>query len=76
MKKFFIAGIRIYQKYMSPMLPPSCRFHPTCSHYGVEAFQKHGAIKGFLLTVLRISKCHPLHKGGFDPVPEKWPSKK
>lgn len=76
MNKLMIGGIRLYQKFISPMLPPSCRFHPTCSHYGIEAFQKHGVIKGFLLTVFRISKCHPLHKGGFDPVPEKWPSKK
>lgn len=58
------------------MTPPSCRFYPTCSHYGVEALQKHGALKGTLLTIARISKCHPLHEGGFDPVPDEWPSRK
>ncbi|MEE1132881.1 MAG: membrane protein insertion efficiency factor YidD [Caryophanon sp.] len=76
MKKLSILLIRFYQKMISPMLPPSCRFHPTCSHYGLEAFQKHGFIKGFLLTAMRILKCHPFHKGGFDPVPDRWPSKK
>ncbi|OCS92908.1 membrane protein insertion efficiency factor YidD [Caryophanon latum] len=76
MKKLSILLIRFYQKFISPMLPPSCRFHPTCSHYGLEAFQKHGFIKGFLLTAVRILKCHPFHKGGFDPVPDRRPSKK
>jgi len=76
MKYPFIWLIKFYRKFISPMTPPSCRFHPTCSCYGLEAFQKHGAIKGFYLTIKRISKCHPFHPGGFDPVPEKWPSKK
>lgn len=76
MKKFFIAIIRFYQKAISPLTPPSCRFYPTCSHYGVEAIQKHGALKGGFLTVRRISKCHPFHEGGLDPVPDEWPPKK
>ena len=76
MKYPFIWLIQFYRKFISPMTPPTCRFHPTCSSYGLEAFQKHGAFKGFLLTITRISKCHPFHHGGFDPVPEKWPSKK
>lgn len=76
MRKIFILLIKFYQKIISPMTPASCRFHPTCSQYGVEAFEKHGVIKGFILTIIRISKCHPFHEGGFDPVPEKWPSKK
>lgn len=76
MTKLSILLIRFYQKMISPMLPPSCRFHPTCSHYGLEAFQKHGFIKGFILTTIRILKCHPFHKGGFDPVPDREPSKK
>lgn len=75
-KKIFIYIIRFYQKFISPMKPPSCRFHPTCSQYGVEAIQRFGALKGGYLTVRRILKCHPLHKGGWDPVPEKWPDKK
>ncbi|MBK5348832.1 membrane protein insertion efficiency factor YidD [Bacillus sp. TH22] len=71
MKQIFISIIRFYQNFISPMTPPTCRFHPTCSHYGLEAFQKHGALKGFWLTCKRILKCHPFHPGGFDPVPDK-----
>ncbi|MEK4840371.1 membrane protein insertion efficiency factor YidD [Bacillus sp. FSL L8-0152] len=70
MKQIFIGIIRFYQKFISPMTPPTCRFYPTCSHYGLEAFQKHGALKGFWLTCKRILKCHPFHPGGFDPVPD------
>ena len=76
MKSIFIGLIRVYQKYISPMKPPSCRFHPTCSSYGIEAVQQHGAFKGLIMTIIRILKCQPLHPGGFDPVPEKWPSKR
>ncbi|NCU17792.1 membrane protein insertion efficiency factor YidD [Pallidibacillus pasinlerensis] len=75
LKKIFIYFIRFYQKFISPMKPPSCRFHPTCSQYGIEAIQRFGALKGGYLTVRRILKCHPFHKGGWDPVPEKWPPK-
>ncbi|OUM47021.1 membrane protein insertion efficiency factor YidD [Bacillus pseudomycoides] len=71
MKQIFIGIIRFYQKFISPMTPPTCRFYPTCSHYGLEAFQKHGAFKGFWLTLKRLLKCHPFHPGGFDPVPDK-----
>ncbi|PED72608.1 membrane protein insertion efficiency factor YidD [Bacillus pseudomycoides] len=71
MKQIFIGIIRFYQKFISPMTPPTCRFYPTCSHYGLEAFQKQGAFKGFWLTLKRILKCHPFHPGGFDPVPDK-----
>ncbi|MDQ0224487.1 membrane protein insertion efficiency factor YidD [Metabacillus niabensis] len=71
MKSLFIGIIRFYQKFISPLTPPSCRFYPTCSHYGLEAYQRFGVIKGTFLTVKRILKCHPLHPGGFDPVPEK-----
>ncbi|MBC6971335.1 membrane protein insertion efficiency factor YidD [Bacillus sp. Xin] len=71
MKQIFIGIIRFYQKFISPMTPPTCRFYPSCSHYGLEAFQKHGAFKGFWLTLIRILKCHPFHPGGFDPVPDK-----
>lgn len=70
--KFILKGIiRFYQKFISPLKPPSCRFYPTCSQYGLEAIEKHGAVKGSWLTIRRISKCHPFHEGGFDPVPEK-----
>ncbi|MCP3025968.1 membrane protein insertion efficiency factor YidD [Halobacillus sp. A5] len=69
MKYIMIAVLSIYRKFISPLTPPSCRFMPTCSEYGIEAFRKFGFIKGTWLTVKRISKCHPFHKGGFDPVP-------
>jgi putative membrane protein insertion efficiency factor len=71
MKKMLIKLIRFYQIAISPLKPPSCRFYPTCSHYGIEAIKVHGALKGSLLTIIRILKCHPFHSGGFDPVPEK-----
>ncbi|UFU01151.1 membrane protein insertion efficiency factor YidD [Radiobacillus kanasensis] len=71
MKHFFILCVRGYQRYISPMTPPSCRFQPTCSQYAIEALQTHGAIKGFYLSVIRILKCHPFHPGGFDPVPDR-----
>jgi putative membrane protein insertion efficiency factor len=76
MKKIVIGIIKIYQKVISPLTPPSCRFYPTCSHYGIEAVEKHGALKGSWLAVRRISKCHPFHEGGFDPVPEIESEKK
>jgi len=72
LKKIFIGLIRFYQVVISPIKPPACRFYPTCSHYGLEAIQRFGAIKGGFLTIKRILKCHPFHPGGFDPVPEKW----
>lgn len=71
MKKIVLSLIHFYQKMISPLTPPSCRFYPTCSHYGVEAIENHGVFKGLVLTIVRISKCHPFHKGGFDPVPVK-----
>jgi uncharacterized protein len=76
MKKILIGFIKLYQKVISPLTPPSCRFYPTCSHYGIEAVEKHGALKGSWLAVRRISKCHPFHEGGFDPVPENDSRKK
>ncbi|QYA47917.1 membrane protein insertion efficiency factor YidD [Nosocomiicoccus ampullae] len=71
MKKLILKMIRSYQKYISPMSPPTCRFYPTCSQYAIEAVEEHGAIKGSYLATRRILKCHPLHEGGFDPVPPK-----
>ena len=69
MKQIALLLIRFYQKAISPFLPPSCRFTPTCSHYGYEAIQKYGFLKGGWLTVKRISRCHPFTPGGYDPVP-------
>jgi putative membrane protein insertion efficiency factor len=65
----FIGLIRLYRFALSPFLPNSCRFVPTCSAYGLEAFKKHGPVKGFFLTLKRISRCHPWGGQGFDPVP-------
>ncbi|WHY72408.1 membrane protein insertion efficiency factor YidD [Fictibacillus enclensis] len=71
MKRLLILIFRFYQRFISPLTPPTCRFYPTCSHYGIEALQRFGAIKGTWLTLKRILKCHPFHPGGIDPVPEK-----
>jgi uncharacterized protein len=65
----FIAIIRIYQIFISPMLPPRCRYTPTCSQYGVEAIRKHGALRGAWLAAKRIASCHPWGGHGYDPVP-------
>ncbi|MBA4537415.1 membrane protein insertion efficiency factor YidD [Bacillus aquiflavi] len=75
-KKFMIGLIRFYQTAISPLKPPTCRFYPTCSHYGLEAIKRFGPIKGGWLTIKRILKCHPFHPGGIDPVPEKEQKKK
>ncbi len=69
MKKVALWLIRLYQKTISRALPPSCRFTPSCSHYGYEAIEKYGFIKGGWLAVKRVSRCHPLNPGGYDPVP-------
>jgi putative membrane protein insertion efficiency factor len=72
MKYLAMGLIRLYQLTLSPLLPPSCRFTPTCSHYGYEAFKRHGFLKGGWLTVKRVSRCHPFNPGGHDPVPEEF----
>ncbi|WP_419882033.1 membrane protein insertion efficiency factor YidD [Peribacillus sp. B-H-3] len=69
--KLLIGLIRFYQIAISPLKPPSCRFYPTCSHYGIEAIKRFGPLKGSWLTFIRILKCQPFHPGGLDPVPEK-----
>ena len=75
MKKLFIKLIRLYQRYISPLTPPTCRFHPTCSNYAIEAISEYGVLKGTWLAIKRILKCHPFHPGGFDPVPPKKDNK-
>ncbi len=70
MKYLFIGLVRAYKIMISPYFPSSCRYHPTCSTYSIEAFRKHGSIKGLWLTLRRIGRCHPWSEGGFDPVPE------
>jgi putative membrane protein insertion efficiency factor len=69
MKYLLLGLIRLYQMTLSKMLPPSCRFEPSCSHYGYEAIVKYGALKGGWLAIKRVSRCHPFHPGGYDPVP-------
>ncbi|MGH3517041.1 MAG: membrane protein insertion efficiency factor YidD [Haloechinothrix sp.] len=64
--------IRLYRTVLSPLLPPSCRFYPSCSAYAVEALIRHGAVRGLLLTLWRLGKCGPWHPGGLDPVPERF----
>lgn len=68
-KKFILMLIRFYKREISPMLPPSCRFTPTCSEYAMQAVEKYGAVKGGYLALHRILRCNPFHKGGYDPVP-------
>lgn len=63
------APILFYQRYISPLTPPSCRFTPTCSAYALEAIRKHGPLKGLWLAVRRILRCHPFGGHGYDPVP-------
>lgn len=63
------AVVVAYRRWVSPALPPRCRFHPTCSAYALEALETHGALRGLALTVWRLLRCHPFHPGGFDPVP-------
>ncbi len=70
MKLVLILFVRAYQVALSPLLPAACRYHPTCSHYAVEALEKHGALRGGWLAMKRIARCHPFRAGGFDPVPE------
>lgn len=69
MRQLAVIAIKVYQKAISPLLPPSCRFYPSCSEYAYEAIERHGLVKGFALTAMRISRCHPWNAGGFDPVP-------
>jgi uncharacterized protein len=71
MKKITLFFIRLYQRTISRVTPPSCRFTPSCSHYGYEAIEKHGFRKGGWMALKRIGRCHPLNPGGYDPVPKK-----
>ena len=70
MRHLLIALIRLYKLLISPLLPPACRFYPSCSQYALEAIQKHGALRGSFLALKRLARCHPYHPGGVDYVPE------
>ena len=69
LRKALVGLIRLYQWIFSPLLGPSCRFEPSCSHYAIEAIERHGALRGSWLTGRRLGRCHPLGDSGFDPVP-------
>ena len=69
MTRALIALVRFYRKNISPNSPPRCRYLPTCSAYALEALEKYGALKGGFLALKRLLRCHPFHKGGYDPVP-------
>jgi uncharacterized protein len=67
-RRIAIAALRLYKIVVSPLLPPACRFYPTCSEYAAQAFEMHGMIRGGAMAASRIARCHPWHPGGFDPV--------
>jgi putative membrane protein insertion efficiency factor len=69
MTRILLVLIAGYKRLISPLLPRSCRFYPSCSSYAAEAIARHGAVRGTLLTARRIARCHPFHPGGYDPVP-------
>ena len=71
MRGFVILLLKGYKRVVSPLLPPACRFYPSCSEYAVAAVAKHGVLRGGILAAKRLGKCHPLHPGGVDPVPER-----
>jgi putative membrane protein insertion efficiency factor len=69
MRIILVALVRGYQIVLSPLLPPACRYYPSCSAYAIEALERHGAIRGSWLAIRRIARCNPFRPGGFDPVP-------
>jgi putative membrane protein insertion efficiency factor len=74
MQTLLVLLIRVYQRLVSPLIGPRCRFYPSCSQYAAEAIQKHGAIRGIALALARLMRCHPWHPGGVDHVPDRVPS--
>ncbi|MCG3112039.1 MAG: membrane protein insertion efficiency factor YidD [Candidatus Manganitrophus sp. SB1] len=68
MALIYIFIVRFYQSIISPLLPPACRFYPTCSSYSIEAVKRHGFFRGIILTIKRLIRCHPFCSGGYDPV--------
>ena len=69
MTGLLLGTIRFYQRTISPSMPPACRFEPSCSHYGYEAIERHGALRGGWMAVRRLARCNPFHARGYDPVP-------
>lgn len=73
-KRAVLALLRGYKRFVSPLLPPACRFYPSCSAYAAEAVEEHGVARGLWLGLRRLARCHPWSRGGFDPVPHAHPS--
>ena len=73
MKWILIGLVRVYQATLSPLLGGACRFEPSCSHYGIDALRRHGALRGSWLTLRRLLRCRPYGPSGYDPVPDRWP---
>lgn len=69
-RRVLVGLLRGYKRFVSPLLPPACRFYPSCSVYAAEAIERHGVARGSWLAARRLSRCHPWNEGGFDPVPE------
>jgi len=76
MKKILKFFINLYRKFLSPILPQSCRFTPSCSQYALEAIERFGAVRGLILATYRVLRCNPFCRGGYDPVPEKFTFKR
>ncbi|UQS82680.1 membrane protein insertion efficiency factor YidD [Bombilactobacillus folatiphilus] len=72
MSNLLIKFVHFYQKFISPIFPPSCRYYPTCSSYMIQAIEKVGSFRGFIMGIARILRCHPFIHGGFDPVPDHF----
>ena len=70
-RRVVTGSLRLYKRFISPLLPPACRFQPSCSEYAAEAVELHGVGRGLWLATRRLLKCHPFHRGGFDPVPHE-----
>ena len=70
MQRLTISLLKVYKRFVSPMLPSACRFHPTCSEYMMEAVARYGTLRGTAMGIARLARCHPFHSGGHDPVPK------
>ncbi len=71
MRHLLALPVRFYRRFLSPLKPPTCRFHPTCSAYALQALERHGAVRGSWLTIRRLCRCHPFTEPGYDPVPPR-----
>lgn len=76
MTRFLIGLIKGYQRFISPLFPPSCRYRPTCSSYTIQAIERFGGLRGVTMGFFRVLRCHPFAKGGYDPVPEHFTLKR